>query len=214
MQNHKTRLTVIAGATMALVIASTAAVAAAGPRDDDRGFGPGKGRIGAQQGMKAMPRLGGMRGFAEDFERKETIIQTADGTTARRVEQGVVDSAADAALSFTLGSGEAVTVIIDEDTQAVALEEQTVTRRGWNRERLVPTEIEVAAIEAGAEIVVWSDSEDDGDFVASRIVVRPAVEADEDAEAADETEAEAEASAADAETSAETPVEDAPVTDA
>jgi hypothetical protein len=199
MDKHKTRLTAIVGASMALVIAGSAAVSAAGPRDDDRGFGPGNGRMGIspRQGQKAMPRMlrmGGLRERLDDFERRETIIQTADGTTARRTEQGVLESATDASLSFTLGSGEAVTVILDEDTQLVAFEEQTVERRGWSRERMVPTEIEAADLEAGAMIVVWSGSEDGGDFVAQRVVVEPAV--DETADEATDEAAEAEAEAA------------------
>lgn len=211
MNKNSTRATAIVGTTMALVIAGTAAVSAAGPRDDDRGrghAGPGKAGIGAQQGGKMMPGargMGGMRGLDADFERTETTIQTADGTTSMRVEQGVADTATDSGLSFSLDSGEAVTVVIDEDTQIVAFEEQEVTgNRGWSRTRLAPSEIEAAAIEAGTEIVVWSDSEDDADFVASRIVIQPAVDTEEagaedvaeDTEAVEETTAEAEEAAA------------------
>ena len=207
MNKNSTRATAIVGTTMALVIAGTAAVSAAGPRDGDRGrghAGPGKAGIGAQQGGKMMPGargMGGMRGLDADFERTETTIQTADGTTSMRVEQGVADTATDSGLSFSLDSGEAVTVVIDEDTQIVAFEEQEVTgNRGWSRTRLAPSEIEAAAIEAGTEIMVWSDSEDDADFVASRIVIQPAVDTEEagaedvaeEAEAVEETTAEAE----------------------
>lgn len=144
--------------------------------------------------------MGGMRGLDADFERTETTIQTADGTTSMRVEQGVADTATDSGLSFSLDSGEAVTVVIDEDTQIVAFEEQEVTgNRGWIRTRLAPSEIEAAAIEAGTEIMVWSDSEDDADFVASRIVIQPSVDTEEagaedvaeDTEAVEETTAEA-----------------------
>ena len=101
----------------------------------------------------------------------------------------MVDSTAPGSLSFTLGSGEAVTVVVDDDTAAVAFEEQEVTRRGWSRTRLAPTEIEVADIEDGAGIVVWSDATDGEDFVASRIMVQPADEAEAAEAEADEVEA-------------------------
>jgi hypothetical protein len=107
------------------------------------------------------------------------------------VEQGTVDDAAADALTFSLASGEAVTVVIDDDTQAFALEEQEVTgRRGWTRTRLVPSEVETADIEAGSEVAVWSASEDGADFIASRIVIQPADDEDTEAEEADAAEAE------------------------
>jgi hypothetical protein len=173
-------MTAVVGTTMALVIAGTAAVSAAGPREDR---GPGRAGMGSERGAQMMPgapRMGGIRGLETDVERRETTIQTADGVTSMRVEQGTADSASDASLSFSLGSGEAVTVLLDEDTEIVAFEEQEVTdRRGWSRMRMAPTEIAAADIEAGTEIVVWSDAEDDGAFVASRVVIQPADEGDE-----------------------------------
>jgi hypothetical protein len=217
MNRNSTRATAIVGTTMALVIAGTAAVSAAGPRNDDRGrgpAGPGKAGIGAQQGGAMMPGargMGGMRGLDADFERSETTIQTTDGTTSMRVEKGVADTATDAGLSFSLGSGEAVTVVIDGDTRIVAFEEQEVTsNRGWSRTRLAPSEVEAAAIEVGAEIVVWSHSEDDADFVASRIVIHPAV----DTEDADAEEAEAGDVAEEAAEAVEETTEEAAATDA
>ncbi len=189
----------VSGATLALVIAATAAVSAhPGDRGDrgERGMRDmrGKAGIGAEMGPRNMPGVrGGMggplRGGLDEFQRQEVTIQTADGVATRRVEQGVVESAADDGLSFALGSGEAVTVTIDDETSIVALEEQTVERGGWSRQRMVPTEVELADIEAGAQIVVWSDSEDGGDFVASRVVVQPADDAEaSEAEPQDATE--------------------------
>ncbi len=206
MNKNSTRTTAVLGTTMALVIAGTAAVSAAGPRDD-RGPGSagyGQRDIGSQRerGAQMMPGargMGGMRGLEADVERRETTIQTADGVTSMRVEQGTADSASDASLSFSLGSGEAVSVILDEDTEIVAFEEQGFTdRRGWSHMRLAPTEVEAAAIEAGAEIVVWSDAADDGDFVASRVVIQPAEDGD----------------AAEADADVEESTEDAATTDA
>ncbi len=212
MSKNTTRATVVIGATMALVMAGTAAVSATPGNRDDRGPQRDKAGFG-QMGGKAMPGargmargIGGLRGIEADFERRETTIQTADGVTSRRVEQGEVDSAAADALTFSLGSGESVTVVIDEDTQLVAFEEQEVTsRRGWSRTQLAPTEVEADAIEAGAEIVVWSNAEEGADFIASRVVVKPA-EAEADTDEAEEADAD--------EAVVETVTEEAAATDA
>jgi hypothetical protein len=203
MGTHKTRLTIVTGTALALVVAGSAAVAAhpgGRDRDGDRGFARGQVERGAERGAfgDRSPRrggalgamrggaLGGMRGLTEDFERRETTLQTTDGTSVRRVEQGTVDSASDTGLTYSLASGEIVTVVIDDDTQAVALSEQEVTdRRGWSRTRMLPSEVEVAGIEAGTEIIVWSDAEDGGDFTAQRIVVQPDGAAIADAEDGD-----------------------------
>lgn len=220
MNKNTTRATAVVGTTMALVIAGTAAAAAAGPRDRDdvRGFGgpgiagnadmqPGPG-MGGMRGMRG-GMGGGLRGLDADVERTERTIQTADGITTMRLEQGVVESAAADSLSFSLASGEAVTVVIDEDTEVVTFEEQEVTnRRGQSRTRMAATEIEAGDITAGAEVVVSSDAEGDEGFVASRIVIRPAESDDPEAEAADADEAIAETEADD-----ET-MEDAAATDA
>jgi hypothetical protein len=179
MQNHKARLLAITGATLALVIASTATVAAHGPRDDARGFGHGRGMgMDGGRGGTEMPGMpGGMgyglRGAVADFERRETTIQTAEGITSYRIELGVADVASDTGLDFTLASGETVSVGIDDDTAVISFEEQTVTVRGWNRSRMLPTVVEPGDIEAGAAVVVWSTSEDGGDFLASRVVIQP-----------------------------------------
>lgn len=196
MYKNSTRFTAVVGTTLALAIAGTAAVAAAGPRDreDARGFG-GWGMAGMGP-MDDGPRMGGMRigvglrGLDADVERAQRTVQTVDGTTVTRVEQGVVEAADASSLSFTLASGEAVTVVIDDDTDAMAYEEQEVTsRRGWTRTRLAPTEVELTDIEAGAEVVVWSEAEDDAAFVASRIVIRPDEATDEDSAVTEDAEA-------------------------
>jgi hypothetical protein len=209
MQNHKTRLLAITGATLALVIAGTAAVAAHGPRDDARGFGRGGGMgMDGWRGDTDMPGMGArlgpcLQGAVADFERRETTIQTAEGTTSYRIEQGVVDTTSDSGIDFTLPSGETVSVGMDDDTAVISFEEQTVTVRGWNRTRMLPTEVEPGDIEAGAEVMIWSTSEDGGAFLASRVVIRPMEDesvddgtddTDDPAAAAEETEAEAAAS--------------------
>ena len=191
MQMNRNRLAVVSGTTLALVIASTASVAAFGPRDDDRGFGPGdrlERRMDGMGAMRGRPHDGlwaWMGGAPDDVERREVTLQTSDGISSRRVEQGVVDAAADGSLAFTLGSGETVSVTLADDTEVVAFSEQTIERGGWSRQRMVPTEVTPADIEMGAQVMVWSASEDGGDFVAQRIVIQPA--ADETASDAAET---------------------------
>ncbi|MEX1336007.1 MAG: hypothetical protein AB1Z66_11975 [Candidatus Limnocylindrales bacterium] len=206
--NKNTRVTAIVGTTMALMLAGTAAVSAAGPRDRDdmRGFGgqgmpgrPGMGPMNDGPLMGGMRMGAGLRGLDADVERVERTVQTADGTTTLRVERGVVDTATGTSLSFTLGSGEMVSVVVDDDTDAFAYEEQEViSRRGWSRTRLAPTEVELMDIAAGAEIVVWSNAEDDAGFVASRVMVQPADSADAADEAETTEEAVVEAAATDA----------------
>jgi hypothetical protein len=216
MDKNKTRLTAVVGTTMALVIAGTAAVSAhPGERGDrgDRGAGMAGMAMGAKQGAPGMgARQGGpgMRGLDDDFERRETTVQTADGVSIQRVEQGVVDSASDTGLEFSLASGESVTVTFDDDTQLVAFEEQELTdRRGRSRNRVAPTEIEASDLAAGTEIVVWSSADDGTDFMADRVVVEPAAEAAADAEATDAEDADAETEAVE-----ETTTEEAASTDA
>lgn len=203
MRTHRNRLLAASAATLALIVAGTAAVSAH-PRDDDRGFRGERMRDRIESMRDAMGVRAGLgaaiRGDLEDFERREVTTQTADGIDARRVEQGVVERVGDGELTFSLGSGETVTVVVDDDTQAVAFEEQEfTTRRGWSRTRLAPTPVETADIAVGAGVLVWSDADDGSDFVASRIVIQPA-ETDEDEmtdeNAAAEDVAETEAAAA------------------
>ncbi len=180
MHSHKTRLTAISGATLALVLAATASVAASGPRDDDHGFGPGQ--RGMERGMgewgqMGMGPRGSMGGDPSGFERREVTLQTAAAVSVQRVENAVVDTVGDTSLDFSLGSGEAVSVTVDDTTQVMAYEESTVERGGWSRQRLMPTEITLADIAAGSSVVVWSDSEDGSAFVAQRIMVQPAADA-------------------------------------
>ena len=125
MKKSTSRATIVIGATMALVMAGTAAVSAAPGHRDDRM--PGRGMDGFEH---MIPGLRG--GWSDDLERREVTLQTTDGVTASRVEQGTVDSTADDALTFSLGSGETVTVVIDDDTTFIGYEEREMTRRGWS----------------------------------------------------------------------------------
>jgi hypothetical protein len=215
------RLAAISAATMALVLAGSAAVSAhPNDREDAMGNGLGLGRMGGlgwddmggfgEQGGRRGP-LGGMFDEATDsFIRHETVYQTEDGTVTRRTDQGVVAGTADASLEYTLVTGASVAVTTDDATEIVSLGSETVElgRSGRMRERLVPESITLADLTAGSQVVVWAESQADGTFLAERIVLRPADEADdalgtdESAVAGDGSEAESEAPASPAATDA------------
>jgi len=193
MQTSKTRLMAISGATLALIVAGTAAVSAhpdRGDRGDQRG---GKGHIGA--GFRQQLGAGALRDRAFDrigakvdsFVRTETTFEGDDGLVTKRVDNGTVSGASDAGLEYTLATGETASVSTDDDTQVVAFSLQTVEvgRRSISRERMVPGQVALADIEAGSEIIVWAESQEDGSFLAERIVVQPVMDEGTD-ETADE----------------------------
>lgn len=145
-------------------------------------------------------RLGPVRVMSPDFQRQETTLQTTDRTLTQRVDRGTVSSIGDASLDYALADGQAATVTTGARTAIVSLTERTFDRgrRGRTITRLVPSRISLTDIEAGTTVIVWSGSENGGDFVAQRIVVQPAPAADTGG--ADPAE---EAPVADAEASAE-----------
>jgi hypothetical protein len=201
MIKPRTRMLAISGATLALVVASTAVVSAHpgnqgdGEGADKRGFGKDRGgqqfQRGDRGGKSMQGQRGGIRGqirsgiadHFDQFVRRETIVELDDGVVTKRVDNGTVSATGDASLDYSLATGETASVTTDDETKVVAFETQTVERRGHTRERVVPTEIDLASIESGAEVVVWAQSQDDGSFLAQRIVVQPDV--DEATEAAD-----------------------------
>jgi hypothetical protein len=83
-------------------------------------------------------------------------------------------------------------VTVDEDTQVIGFTTESVDfGRGLERQRMVGESIAVTDIATDSEIVVWAISQEDGSFLAQRIVVRPTVEAaDDEVVAEDETTAE------------------------
>jgi len=196
----------ISGATLALIVAGTAAVSAhPGDRGDQRDSGKGQAGAHAQRGGKGMfgqrgdfrSKRGDLRGQVrqgladrlDQFVRRETTMEVEDGVLTHRVDNGSAASASEAGLEYTLATGETASVSVDADTNVIAFSEQTVERRGRSRERLVPQEIALADIEAGSDVVVWAQSTDGNDFLAQRIVVRPMADEASDASDAGETEA-------------------------
>jgi hypothetical protein len=181
---------------MALLIAGTVAVSAhPGDREDFPGNGQGPGRMGGPGwqddgrlgwggdmdglGLGRMGRMGGLMDAVDgDVVRHETIIQTEDGAVTHRTDLGTVATAGEASLEYTLATGETATVLTDEDTEVVSVTLQSVDlgNSGRTRDRLVPETVALADIPAGAEVVVWAQSQADGSYLAQRILVRPAVD--------------------------------------
>jgi hypothetical protein len=196
MQTSRSRLTAISAATLALIVAGSASVAAhPGHRDAGYGMGPGQ-TWGPGQGSDARGDVWGAYGARlgmafEGLVRRETIYEAADGLVTQRMDNGMVSSIAESGLEYSLANGETATVSTDADTQFISFSEQTVQvgRRGISRQRMVPETIELADVSAGSKVVVWAQSQDDGTFLAQRIVVQPLTD---DADAAEETEPEAE----------------------
>jgi hypothetical protein len=165
---------------MALVLAGTASVAARpGDRDDPFGFGGGvlRERIGFR---------GLASGMWDGLVRSETTYQTDDGDlVTQRVDNGILSVAAEGSVDYTLATGESATAIVDEDTNVIAFTTESVDfGRGFHRQRLVGESIAVTDIAAGSQIAVWAESQEDGSYLADRIIVQPS--ADEADESADE----------------------------
>jgi hypothetical protein len=187
MQTSRIRLVAVSAATLALAIAGTAAVSAhPGDREEFPGGEMGLGRMGGfgRGDMEGFGWDGGARGplggmFAETsggFVRHETIYQTEDGTITQRTDAGTVASTGEASLEYTLATGETASVTTDDSTEMVSLsaESMELGNSGRIRERLVPETVTLADLAAGAEVVVWAESQADGSFLAQRIMVRPA----------------------------------------
>ena len=211
MQTSRIRLAGISAATLALVVAGTAAVAAH-PGDGEDRFGLGQGPMG-QFGLRGEWRgqlRGMLAGTFDGFVRSETTYETDDGLVTRRVDNGTVSTVSDAGIEYAIASGETATAATDEDTQVIALSVETVEvgLRGFSRERLLPEAIDMADIAAGSEVAVWATSQADGTFLAERIVVQPDLEVSEDGATSEDSDAAAADDATDTEAEA-SPASDA-----
>jgi hypothetical protein len=197
MQTSRTRLIAVAATTLTLVASAGAAVAANHDDDDELfGFGGERLRPLEQRFRPFEQRLDrrsdarlGVRGLVagafDGLVRSETTFQTDDGIVTRRVDNGAVSSTSDDGLEYSLATGEVASVRTDDDTQVIAFSEESVDfGRGFSRTRLVPEAIAIGDIAAGSEVVVWALAQEDGSFLAERIVVRPAT--DDTADAAED----------------------------
>jgi hypothetical protein len=185
----RTRLVAVTAATLALVAGASAAVSAQ-PGEDDP-FAPGRdwARMGDRMELRNPFRPG--RGFLGDLGRfdglvrQETTYEGDDGIVTRRVDNGTLVSAADTSVDYSLADGEVASATIDDDTEVIAFDEQIVDlgMGGLMRRQLAAQSVEPADIAAGSEVVVWAESQDDGSFLAQRIVVQPVSDADSSTDA-------------------------------
>lgn len=173
MTTSRGRLAAAGAATLALLVAGTAVASAAGPGDDP--WGQGGNRMGGgpmrQRMMDRFPALG--QRF-DTLVRIETTLDLPDqGIVVRRQDHGTATTVADTGLSYSLANGETATVTTDADTVIVSVQASTGTRPF----RMAADQIAVSDIAAGADVVVWSEGQSDGSFLAKRIVVLPAAAA-------------------------------------
>jgi hypothetical protein len=189
MRMKRTRGLTVAAASLALVMAGTASVAAH-PGNDEGPFGFGRGGLFGGRGELR----GLVRGAWDGLVRSETTYQTDEGTlVTQRIDDGTLSVATETSVDYTLATGETATVTIDEDSEVIGFTTESLeSGRGFERQRLVGESIDVTDIAAGSEIVVWASSQDDGSFLAQRIVVRPTAD-----EAADDMTSEEDAAAED-----------------
>jgi hypothetical protein len=187
MNSNRKRVALATGATMALVFTGASIVTAQTPAQNTQGYDagsgalhqPGPGGLG-DQGFGGRGRDGGFGGgFGEmdrgagilaeqrQLVRQELTVDLGDagGIVTRRIEHGTVSAVADGSLTITLATGESVSVTTDADTAAVT-EDFT--------QRPPQTDAALTDVTAGMEVVVWSQSQDDGSFLASRVVMLPA----------------------------------------
>jgi hypothetical protein len=169
MQASRKRWITAGAASLALVVAGAASVAAHPGGGDDGPFGFGGGLF------RQRLERGGRFLASDGFVRSETTYQAKDGTvTTQRVDNGTVSAVSESSLDYTLATGETVTVTIGEDTEVVAFTTETVDfGRGFHRDRLVGESIAVTDIVAGSEVAVAAESQADGTFLAGRIIVQP-----------------------------------------
>jgi hypothetical protein len=191
MQITRTRGLAAAAASLAFVMAGTASVAAH-PGDEEGPFGFGRGDRGGLFRDRLEMR-GLVRGAWDGLVRSETTYQTDEGAlVTQRIDNGTLSVATETSVDYTLATDEAATVALDEETQVIGFTTESVDfGRGFERQRMVGESIAVTDIAAGSEIVVWASSQEDGSFLAQRIVVRPTVEETDD-EATTEDDAAAE----------------------
>jgi hypothetical protein len=208
MITTRIRLIGVTTAALALVAGASAAVSAQPGLDPSSQSGTGL-ELRQPRGMGGPFRegpggFGGLRGGLMDrfdaLVRQETTYQTDDGLVTHRVDNGTVVSISGDSVEYSLADGQTASAGLDDDTEVIAFEEETVMgRRGIIRERLAAQEVDPTTIAVGSEVLVWSASSGDDTFVAERLVVQPEIsdsdDAADEAAAADEAESTGEVAA-------------------
>ena len=180
MQTTKTRIAVVSAATLALAMLGSSAVAAQSSSAGDLAGDFGRHQSGGRgdDGMLGGRMGPGMHGIfgddADGFIRSDVTYETDAGIVVDRTDQGTVTSVADTTLEYSLASGETSTVTTDADTEIISLTSETVeSNSGRTRTRLQSVSVALADVPVGAEVVVSSESQADGTFLADRIVDPP-----------------------------------------
>lgn len=188
MSTHRTRLALVTGSALTLILTGAGIVSAQTPNVGSQGTigqaptidqqlhggqggrggrgGPGDmgfGR-GGDMGVGDLGR-GAIGDRFESLVSQEIIRLDADGNVlTEKVEHGTVSAVADGSITIALATGESVTIATDANTTAF----------GWDATtRPARTEVAVKDIAAGADVLVWSQSQSDGSFLAQRITVLP-----------------------------------------
>ncbi|MFN8620232.1 MAG: hypothetical protein U0869_05740 [Chloroflexota bacterium] len=139
-----------------------------GGRGGDQGGFGGQGGPGGDQGL-GMGRGMGIGQDVQDLVSQEVVRMDADGNVLTdRVQHGTVTANADGSLTISLATGDTATIATDANTSAYSW--STTGQPGR-------TEIAVADVASGADVLVWSESQSDGSFLAQRIAVLPAASA-------------------------------------
>ena len=134
-----------------------------------RGDRGGRGFGGDEDGRGGRGMGGGLRGAVlERYDGlvSQTVVRVdADGNVLTdKVEHGTVSAVADGSITIALATGESVTIATDANTAAFS----------WDTSgRPLRSEIAVADVAVGADVMVWSESQDDGSFLAQRVAVLP-----------------------------------------
>jgi hypothetical protein len=206
MNTPRKRFAVVTGTALALVISGASMVSAqtdtttpqqvplqgiesiGGDQDGmTHGFGGDRGGRGGRGFGGDMDGRGGLRGaILERYDGlvSQTVVRVdADGNVLTdKVEHGTVAAVADGAITIDLATGESVTIATDANTTAYS----------WDTTgRPTRSEIALADIAAGSDVMVWSESQDDGSFLAQRVAVLPAATATDDGATDDGTTPEA-----------------------
>ena len=190
MTATRTRLIATSGATLALVVAGSA-VATAHPHDEwAEGFGRGQMRDRIESRLERRAEmLDRMQVGLDQFIRREITVDLGDaGIVTYRTDHGTVTSTSETELAYSLATGETATVVTGEDTVVwtVVVPDDEATWGPLRRPRMMAEELALSDIAADSEVTVWATSQDDGTFLAGRIVVHPAAETSLD-EATDES---------------------------
>jgi hypothetical protein len=192
MSTPRKRFAVVTGTALALVLSGASIVSAqtdtttpqqvplqgiediGGDQDalthGARGDRGGRGFGGGQAGRGGQGLGGGLRGAVlERYDGlvSQTVVRVdADGNILTdKVEHGTVSAVADGSITIDLATGESVTIATDANTAAFS----------WDTSgRPLRSEIAVADVAVGADVMVWSESQDDGSFLAQRVAVLPA----------------------------------------